>query len=841
MRSSGGDTSRRVSVEMTIKAERETVVTRLTDENAVSDVNVYLVGRDNTSYLHIYSSSSVLRFECIPGSYILYVVANMHEDMGRIPARMLSGYSTDHIPTDADMIMTAKQEVDIVSDGSPLVLPSVAVRRIAAKIAYNISVDDTVSDIELRSVQTFNLPSSTRLFEPTVAPDSDGGYYNGDISPISGYGGNTFSGIMYMFENMQGKVAGIFSQQQKSEDNAPRYASFLMIRAVRGEKVLAYRVYLGENNTDDFNVRRNSCHTMNIVIKGDDEVDTRMSAYTVHVFDDIEEEGYGGYSVCDSSRSLYVNIDGEGDFPKIDCRLSVTAGDGESLYLNQEAVCDGCRMRLSEPRGSNVFEIDYAPGIYDESNRYLRYEVTVSDEYGFSQTFSLSHRYANAVFPYARSSAVANGKGSISVEGALHVEYKAWTNTRYCLALCDTDGCRITATPDTAYEFRGWYADYRFTQLVTSRPVCDYKPESTDCALYARFAMAEHTPLDGNGTANCYIAPRSNARYSFDARTAGNGRATADIAPPTLSGTEAKTIWETGSGYGSVIRYAVYEDGRIYFSTGNERGNALIGLFDEAGECIWSWHIWAADYDPAATAHTYGGGAVFMDRNLGAETISSTDVRSKGLYYQWGRKDPFMYPAANGNTMNKTPAATHNLEGYGFRICSVHTGDYPYAVYSVDWAAAHPTAFIGSAPDPYGTGYIGTWLIDCKDYLWGYPDGGKTIYDPCPPGWKVPSRSAWNKTYFKKSYLSTSYGWYMNYSTGADAAFYPFNGYLTDNAGSFQYFTAASNARLWTDEPSVKDGGLRNGVHVSITDSGTVQIPSNDFQSHALGIRCVEE
>lgn len=43
-----------------------------------------------------------------------------------------------------------------------------------------------------------------------------------------------------------------------------------------------------------------------------------------------------------------------------------------------------------------------------------------------------------------------------------------------------------------------------------------------------------------------------------------------------------------------------------------------------------------------------------MDRNLGAETTSAYDVKTKGLYYQWGRKDPFIYPASNKKriTMN---------------------------------------------------------------------------------------------------------------------------------------------------------------------------------------------
>lgn len=36
-----------------------------------------------------------------------------------------------------------------------------------------------------------------------------------------------------------------------------------------------------------------------------------------------------------------------------------------------------------------------------------------------------------------------------------------------------------------------------------------------------------------------------------------------------------------------------------------KEGNAVIGAYDAGGTLIWSWHVWAADYDPDAE-----GGAV---------------------------------------------------------------------------------------------------------------------------------------------------------------------------------------------------------------------------------------
>ena len=42
-----GDTSRRVTVEIEVAPQRETVITRQKDENRISDIKIELVGKDN--------------------------------------------------------------------------------------------------------------------------------------------------------------------------------------------------------------------------------------------------------------------------------------------------------------------------------------------------------------------------------------------------------------------------------------------------------------------------------------------------------------------------------------------------------------------------------------------------------------------------------------------------------------------------------------------------------------------------------------------------------------------------------------------------------------------------
>ena len=65
---------RLVKVGATIHPEEMMLpLTRATDEDAVTDVNLYLFGRNNTVSLHQYTTGSRVEFACPPGNYMLYV------------------------------------------------------------------------------------------------------------------------------------------------------------------------------------------------------------------------------------------------------------------------------------------------------------------------------------------------------------------------------------------------------------------------------------------------------------------------------------------------------------------------------------------------------------------------------------------------------------------------------------------------------------------------------------------------------------------------------------------------------------------------------------------------
>ncbi|MBQ8169423.1 MAG: hypothetical protein IJZ98_01635 [Bacteroidales bacterium] len=147
-------------------------------------------------------------------------------------------------------------------------------------------------------------------------------------------------------------------------------------------------------------------------------------------------------------------------------------------------------------------------------------------------------------------------------------------------------------------------------------------------------------------------------------------------------------------------------------NTGNDllSGNAVIGRYKENGELDWSWHLWfipGAEFGEGSNdlgeTNRIGGllnanmydGTVMADRNLGV-LASLTDLESwlpptmVGLYYRYGHSNPYFADQKYGNGSD-------------------------YHGYDQDNYAAWNTA-------------------------------GKSVTDPCPPGYRIPPVSVWQGT-----------------------------------------------------------------------------------------------
>ena len=632
---------RGVAVEIAVRPDGMQEQTRSTDEDAIADLNFYLYDDQGSLLLHRYQQATTLRFEVVPGHYRMRLAANLGHDLGENPSeeelRISGAESYERLP------MAAEEEFDVTAAGAS---PStIEVRRCVAKVSYEINVKDP--NIELRSVQLISLPRTAALFVPEAAPSSDPADYT-DSSETT-LSGTTASGACYLLPNLQGTVPSITDQRQKSPEHAPEHASYLLIRAVNGSRNLLYTVYLGGNNTSDFNVRANVHYTFRISILGDDEIDTRVYSYSIQVWDDFDDYRFGDYCIYEGTTLLHIDVENNDEELPLTGKISVTAGDSSEVHFDDFHGESGSEFRVYSPNGDNLFGVQYNPTVYTSSNSRFAYRITLRDPYGVCGTYDFEHRMANVV--YVKPSA----GGTITASGALWSGETGSGSSLQSVVLCYEQGCSLTARAGAGYLFEGWYSDSGYTQRLSTSATYAFRPQQTRTELYARFKSTA-TPLDGNGTANCYIARKLNTTYSFDATVQGNGKTTTNIRPQRLNGTSVRVLWESGTLNKRVISNVSMSNGRITFTTGEDRGNAVIGLFNASGVCIWSWHIWAVNYDPLSTARTYSTGAVFMDRNLGAETTSAYDVKTKGLYYQWDRKDPFIYPPSNKKTDNDEPA-----------------------------------------------------------------------------------------------------------------------------------------------------------------------------------------
>ena len=530
----------KVRVEMAVRPDPMMTVTRSSDEMAIRDLNLYLYDDNGNVVLHCYQTSATLRLECLPGSYRMRIAANMGRNLGENPT--WEDFTVTHADEYDMLPMAYEDDVAIIpSADGVLMLPAVEVQRCVAKVSYNISVKP--ADIELRSVQLLSVPRSVSVFDMAAAPSDNPDDYAD--CPATELSGQQAAGDCYLLPNLQDLIPSITDQRQKNPENAPANASCLLIRAVRGEKVLAYYVYLGGNNTSDFNVRANVHYRFNISILGDSEVDTRISSYTLHVRDDFDDYNYGGYCLLDGTRYLYIDVDSPDGTAPTRGRLEVLSGDLDCFTFNygdKGAVHD---FDLYDSTGENAYEMEYYTPAYTADNSLLSYRITLTDALGFTQRYDFSHRMANAAIIHT------DDGGSVRVEGALHVETESEGSGVRTVALC-MENCTLTAVPDAGYTFDGWYSDAGYDHLLSNEETYEYVPLGPLRHIYPVFMPGE-MQLDALNTANCYIAPELLHDYSFDATVQGNGCATLNITPQRLSGAYARLIWETGTQANSVI------------------------------------------------------------------------------------------------------------------------------------------------------------------------------------------------------------------------------------------------------------------------------------------------
>lgn len=384
--------------------------------------------------------------------------------------------------------------------------------------------------------------------------------------------------------------------------------------------------------------------------------------------------------------------------------------------------------------------------------------------------------------------------------------------------------------------------------------------------------VEDKTPADAEPVAgqpsNCYMINAAKT-YSFDATVIGNGDAgiIADAGfHATSAGIDpksAKLMWEDSEGFISGVSLV---KGKVHFTAEKNVGNAMIAVFDGAGTVLWSWHIWGVGDTMPGDEEVSSQAAIsekstlkvrytVMDRTLGA--LSKTSYFT--TLYQWGRKDPI------------PNSPVYFVDGQAAEIETTYPVHKPgsAADATILTSIQHPECII----DDY-KGQTGDWLASDKtnkyNLLWGDNNttyvfnkskpaagkgwtNGKTIYDPCPSGYRVSSKFAWtgfcgsssgdtkniDYIYFVK--YENGYYFKKNSSDGV-GIYFPMTGSRGCKTGSLWVGSGASaynslnhDASYWASAPSQN---LGKGARMSI--SPYVASPSSSTQTSANSINTVD-
>lgn len=355
-----------------------------------------------------------------------------------------------------------------------------------------------------------------------------------------------------------------------------------------------------------------------------------------------------------------------------------------------------------------------------------------------------------------------------------------------------------------------------------------------------------------------------------------------------------------------------------------KKGSAVISLHDEntSNPALWSWLIWAPEEDPEPAAISYttetalpaNGNFVnptkstlpplssqFMNINLGAEkALANTDTdasKSKGLHFQWGRKDAlpsFSKNASGGdgiiyigsenssaNQIYNYTALTEQEYKNSFTTAyqnyeSSAAQKYVKVAEHLRYAAAHPLSFLYHTEfgELYNGGTHVNNLNKVKDWVlqernqaserWGHGTE-KSPFDPCPEGWRVPDvsstqlysgskgNSPWYNSYKNDAYgkpgviqdqwhdVTTFYGaTYSSLGYFFNASYYNIGNFPADGIRGELGGRDLSAARsgVWTAALADHDTGYALAMQFQ---TNKMQTATGVYPQAAMAVRCAKD
>ena len=354
-------------------------------EKTVKDLNLYLfcknaAGKDE----HIYSAGSAnITRKLTVGDYDLFVIANAGGDLGNMTraqveqsARTVGGEAA--LETGSALPLSAKTSFSVKA---AMTVP-VVLRRIVACIELNLSVAPQQRErIAPRSVQILSAPRLAAYFADN-APSEDDAVTDYASRSITGH---SYNGTFYVPENLQGTVAGITDPTQKAPDKAPEQATCIHIEAVNqtGRK-LDYFIYPGENDTGNFDIRRNRRYIVHATVMGENTIDTRVSTTDV-VLGSVKPSYRPDEPLSTELRLLTVN----NPDPSYSFSYRIYEGAASELRIQGRPLAQNTPLPVDFSGSEYRLPILYTQAAPGE----VRIGLSVTDGYGYSVEKELRATY----------------------------------------------------------------------------------------------------------------------------------------------------------------------------------------------------------------------------------------------------------------------------------------------------------------------------------------------------------------------------------------------------------------------------------------------------------------
>ncbi|WP_321480654.1 DUF4906 domain-containing protein [uncultured Bacteroides sp.] len=293
-------------IRLDVRAENSNdISTRAVDESTIHDLHILVYNSSGELTGQSYQTSAPYTVRARSGTNCtIYAIANtgnaslfsgaIADTEAKLKALNTSISSWDEITNFGYLLMTGSKTVDIALGESTLT-DGMTVSRLAAKVTLNVGIS-AGSGITLSGYRIYGLPvrsyyvsrplsteqsttdTQTTRAEDASLPANASSWTNSGTLVLANV--SSFNNTFYMYENRPGVNRAITVQSAKIKANAPAApadsAAYVIIYGkAPGYTSLSWKIYLGANNTTNFNVKRNCQYTYNIILKPNDS-DTRI-------------------------------------------------------------------------------------------------------------------------------------------------------------------------------------------------------------------------------------------------------------------------------------------------------------------------------------------------------------------------------------------------------------------------------------------------------------------------------------------------------------------------------------------------------------------------------------